>query len=122
MKAIALPNRHIHLYLSKLGYDVLALLSGDRYILSGENLASVYSTTRRRRDQNSTQVDNRQGRAGTLYVRLLHLSSMGNIHSAGGRAEWLGRGTPLIGWGDSAAWVAILLLSRPTYNILWRIV
>jgi hypothetical protein len=73
---VALPNHHIHLCLFKLGYDVLAPLSGDRYILSGENLASVYSTTRCRRDQNTTQVDNRQGRAGTLYVRLLHLSSM----------------------------------------------
>ncbi len=55
---------------------MLAPLSGDRYILSGENLASVYSTTRRLRDQNTTQVDNRQGRTGILYVRLLHLSSM----------------------------------------------
>ncbi len=31
----------------------------------------LYNT--RLRDQNTTQVDNRQGRAGTLYVRLLHL-------------------------------------------------
>ncbi len=75
-RPVAFPNHHIHLRLVKLRYDVLALLSGDRYILSGENLASVYSTIRRRRDQNNTQVDNRQGRARTVYVRLLHLTSM----------------------------------------------
>ncbi len=80
-RPVALPNRHIHLCLFKLGYDVLALLSGDRYILSGENLASVYSTIRRRRDQNTTQVDTRQGRARTLYVQLLHLSSMTLVDS-----------------------------------------
>jgi hypothetical protein len=53
---------------------MLALLSGDRYILSGDNVAGVYSTTRPGRDQNTTQVDIRQGRAGTLYVGLLHLT------------------------------------------------
>ncbi len=52
---------------------MLALLSGVMYILSGENLAIVYSPTRRLRNQNTTQVDNRQGRAGNLCVRLLHL-------------------------------------------------
>ncbi len=66
-----------YLCLFKLGHDMLALLSGDRYILSGEKLAGVYSTTRRGRDQNTTQVDNRQGRAGTLYLRLLHLTPCG---------------------------------------------
>ncbi len=63
----------MHVCLSKLGYDVLELLPGVIYILSGENLAGVYTATRRLRDQNTTQVDNRQGRAGTLYVQLLHL-------------------------------------------------
>jgi hypothetical protein len=71
MKVSSFPNRHIHLCLCKLGYEVLALLSSDIYILSVENLAGVYSTTQRLRDQNTTQVDNRQGRAGTLYVRFL---------------------------------------------------
>jgi hypothetical protein len=104
---------------------VLALLSGDRYILSDENLASVYSTTRRRRDQNSTQVDIRQGRAGQgPYTSDYSIFPPWEIYTVLGveLSAWLGRGTPLIGWGDSAAWVAILLLSRPTYNILWRIV
>ncbi len=72
-KASIFTNHQIHLCLFKLGYDMLALLSGVMYILSGENLAGVYSTTRRLRDQNTTQVDDRQGRAGTLYVWLLHL-------------------------------------------------
>ncbi len=36
-RPVALPNRHIHLYLFKLGYDVHALLSSVMYILSGEN-------------------------------------------------------------------------------------
>ncbi len=72
-RPVALPNRHIHLCLFKLEHDGLALLSGVMYILSGENLAGVYSTTRRLRDQNTTQVDNRQGRAGTLCIQLLHL-------------------------------------------------
>jgi hypothetical protein len=53
---------------------MLALLSGDRYILSGDNLAGVYSTTQPGRDQNTTQVDIRQGKAETLYVGLLHLT------------------------------------------------
>ncbi len=58
---------------ARIWSGVYALLSSDIYILSGENWAVVYSTTRRLRDQNTTQVDDRQGRAGTLYVRLLHL-------------------------------------------------
>jgi hypothetical protein len=36
--AVALPNRHIHLCLCKLGYKVIALLSSDIYILSGEEI------------------------------------------------------------------------------------
>ncbi len=75
-RPVALPNRHIHLCLCKLGYEVLALLSSDILSFCRSTLwreLSVYSTTRRLRDQNTTQVDNRQGRAGTLYVRLLHL-------------------------------------------------
>jgi hypothetical protein len=68
-RPVVFPNFHTHLCLYKLGYEVLALLSSDIYILSGENLAGVYSTTRRRRDQNTTQVDSRQGRAGNLHVQ-----------------------------------------------------
>jgi hypothetical protein len=52
---------------------ICSACTSDIYILSGENLAGVYSTTRRLRDQITTQVDNMQGRAGTLYVRLLLL-------------------------------------------------
>ncbi len=81
---VALPNRHIHLYLFKLGYYVHALLSSVMYILSGENITAVSSTIRRRGDQNITQVDNRLDRARATYVRLLHISSMvhtlTNIH------------------------------------------
>jgi len=72
-KVTKLPDLTVHLCLFKLGHDVLALLSGVMYILSGDKLVGVYSTTRRLRDQNTTQVDNRQGRAGTLCVRLLHI-------------------------------------------------
>jgi hypothetical protein len=56
-----------------LGYEVLALVYLVILTYSLENFAGVYSTTRRLRDKNITQVDNRQGRAGTLYVGLLHL-------------------------------------------------
>ncbi len=81
LRPVVLPNRHIHLCLFKLGYDVLALLSDVMYILSGENLAGVYSTTWRLRDQNTAQVDNRQGRAGTLCIRFAPSSSMGQTIS-----------------------------------------
>ena len=70
MKASSYTNRHIHLCLFKLGYDVHALLSSVMYILSG---AAVYTMSRRRWDQNTTQVDNRLNRARATYVRLLHL-------------------------------------------------
>jgi hypothetical protein len=66
-------NRHIHLYLFKLGCDVHALLSSVMYILSGENITAVYTMSQRRWDQNTTQVDNRLNRARATYVRLLHL-------------------------------------------------
>ena len=46
------------------------------YILSGENITAVYTMSRRRWDQNTTQVDNRLDWAGATYVRLLHISSM----------------------------------------------
>jgi hypothetical protein len=45
MKAVALPNRHIHVYLFKLGYDVHALLSSVIYILSGEHYCRVHNIT-----------------------------------------------------------------------------
>jgi hypothetical protein len=75
-RPVALPNRHIHLCLFKLGNDVHALLSSVMYIHSGENISAVYSTTRRRWDQNTIQVDNRLDRAEATYVQLLHISSM----------------------------------------------
>ncbi len=75
-RPVALPIPHINLCLFKLGCDVLALLSSVMYILSGKNITAVYPTSRRRWDQNTTQVDNRLDRARVTYVRLLHISSM----------------------------------------------
>ncbi len=72
-RPVALPNHHIHLYLFKLGYDVHALLSSVMYILSGENSTAVFPISRRRWDQNTTQVANRLNRARATYARLLHL-------------------------------------------------
>ncbi len=72
-RPVALPNRHIHLYLFKLGYDVHALLSSVMYILSGQNITAVFTISRRRWDQNTTQVANRLDRARASYVRLLHV-------------------------------------------------
>ncbi len=72
-RPVALPNRHIHLYLFKLGHDVHALLSSVMYIISGENSTAVFTISRRRWDKNTTQVANRLDRARATYVRLLHL-------------------------------------------------
>jgi len=72
-RPVALPNRHIHLYLFKLGYDVHALLSSVMYILSGKKITAVYPMSRRRWDQNTTQVANRLDRARVTYVWLLHV-------------------------------------------------
>ncbi len=72
-RSVALPNRHIHLYLFKLGYDVHALLSSVMYILSGENITAMFTISRRRWDQNTTQVANRLDKARATYVRLLHV-------------------------------------------------
>ncbi len=72
-RPVALPNHHIHLYLFKLGYDVYALLSSVMYILSGENSIAVFTISRRRWDQNTTQVANMLNRTRATYVRLLHL-------------------------------------------------
>jgi hypothetical protein len=74
LKKKTLTNHHIHLCLFKLGCDVHALLSSVLYILSGENITAVYSTTRRRWDQNTTQVANRLDWAEATYVCLLHLT------------------------------------------------
>jgi hypothetical protein len=75
-------NRYINLCLCKLGYKVLALLSSDIYILSGGNLAGVYSTTRCLRDQNTTQVDNRGKQAvqGRDPIRPIAPSSSIGFH------------------------------------------
>ncbi len=69
----ALPNRHIHLYLFKLGYGVYVLLSSVMYIFSGEKITAVFTISRCRWDQNTTQVANRLDRARATYVRLLHV-------------------------------------------------
>ncbi len=62
-RPVALTNCHKHLCLFKLGYDVHALLSSVMYILSGKMITAVYPMSRRRWDQNTTQVDNRLDRA-----------------------------------------------------------
>jgi hypothetical protein len=72
-RPVALPNRQIHLYLFKLGCDVHALLSSVIYILSGENITAVFTISRRRWDQNTTQVANRLDTARATYVWLLHV-------------------------------------------------
>ncbi len=72
-RPVALPNRHKHLCLFKLGYDVHVLLSSVMYILSGKKITTVYPMSRRRWDQNTTQVDNRLNRARATYGRLLHV-------------------------------------------------
>ena len=73
-RPVALPNRHKHFCLFKLGYDVHALLSSVMYILSGENITAVFTISRRRWDQNTTQVANRLDWARATYVWLLHLT------------------------------------------------
>ena len=93
-RPVALPNRHIHLCLFKLGYDVHALLSSVMYILSGKMITAVYPMSRRRWDQNTTQVDNRLDRAGATYVRLLHISSMNGCHNV--VSQWGGRVTDTV--------------------------
>ncbi len=50
------------------------------YILSGKKITAVYPMSRRRWDQNTTQVDNRLDRARATYGRLLHISSMVHPH------------------------------------------
>ncbi len=72
-RPVALSNPHKHLCLFKLGYDVHALLSSVMYILSGMKITAVYPMSRRRWDQNTTQVANRLNRARATYLRLLHL-------------------------------------------------
>jgi hypothetical protein len=73
-RPVTWTNRHIHLCLFKLGYDVHVLLSSVIYILSGENITAVYTMSRRRWDQNTTQVANRLNCARDTYVWLLHLT------------------------------------------------
>jgi hypothetical protein len=46
------------------------------YILSGENITAVFTISRRRWDQNTTQLGNRLDWARATYVWLLHISSM----------------------------------------------
>jgi len=72
-RPVALPNPHKHLCLFKIGYDVHALLSSVMYILSGMKITAVYPMSRRRWNQNTTQVANSLNRARATYVRLLHL-------------------------------------------------
>jgi hypothetical protein len=72
-RPVALQNHHKHLCLFKLGYDMHALLSSVMYILSGKKITAVYPMSRRRWDQNTTQVANRLNRARATYGRLLHV-------------------------------------------------
>ncbi len=72
-RPVALPNRHKHLCLFKLGYDMHALLSSVMYILSGKKITAVYPMSRCRWDQNTSQVANRLNRARATYVWLLHV-------------------------------------------------
>ncbi len=72
-RSVALPNRHKHLCLFKLGYDVYTLLSSVMYILSGKKITAMYPLSRRRWDQNTTQVANRLNRTRATYVWLLHV-------------------------------------------------
>jgi hypothetical protein len=67
-RPVALPNPHKHLCLFKIGYDVHALLSSVMYILSGKKITAVYPMSRRRWDQNTTQVANRLNRARATYT------------------------------------------------------
>ncbi len=73
LRPVALQNRHKHLFLFKLGYDVHALLSSVMYILSGKKITAVYPMSRRRWDQNTLQVANRLNRARATNGRLLHV-------------------------------------------------
>ncbi len=86
-RPVALPNRHIHLYLFKLGYDVHALLSSVMYILSGENITAMFTISRRRWDQNTTQVANRLDRARAAWLHTYGCSMFlhGSEHQAGYR-------------------------------------
>jgi hypothetical protein len=58
---------------NSVGYDVHALLSNVMYILSGKKITAVFPMSRRRWDQNTTQVANRLNRARATYVGLLHV-------------------------------------------------
>ncbi len=101
-RPVALPNRHMHLCLFKLGYDMHALLSSVMYILSGENITAVYPMSWSRWDQNTTQVDNMLDRARVTYVRLLHTVF----------PPWC----PLIRY-LSAPWTYLVFNSPASYNI-----
>ncbi len=80
-RPVALPNRNKHLCLFKLGYDVHELISSVMYILSGKKITAVYPMSRRRWDQNTTQVANRLNRTRATYVRLLHVPPW-TLHTA----------------------------------------
>ncbi len=57
------------------------------YILSSENITAVYTMSRRRWDQNTTQVANRLDWARAIYVWLLHLTPWPHVarpHSLAG--------------------------------------
>ena len=77
-RPVALPNRHVHLCLFMLGYNMHALLSSVMYILSGENITAVYPMSRRWWDQNTTQVVNRLNRGG-IQERIVGLRFLGII-------------------------------------------
>ncbi len=79
------------------------------YILSGENITAVYTMSRRRWDQNTTQVANRLNWAGDTYVWLLHLTPWSQSMSTAVRITWH---TAQINFGDlppflTYGWIAL---------------
>ncbi len=80
-RPVALPNRHRHLCLWKLGCEVLALLSSDIYIHSGENLAGVYYNTWEIRTPHR-QITGRAGQGHYAYdcSIFLHVIHPGREH------------------------------------------
>jgi hypothetical protein len=61
------------------------------YILSGENLAGVYSTTRRLRDQNTTQGDNQQIRHNLYFSLILSVTSPHSSPQSSFLLPWFSR-------------------------------
>ncbi len=74
-RPVALTNRHIHLCLFKLGYDVLHCY----LVLCTSSLARTLLLCTQCHDEGeirTPQVANRLDRARAIYIRLLHLTPM----------------------------------------------